>query len=209
MTDDREWNVEQNRSLRETTGTRRLCWLEGCELELDAGQRKYCSRYHGDAARARRSREAKRSRQSLSRHTFGEELIADDAARHRRRHCASGPIVPMECGGRPGQPAWRPDRDRVFDRVTVNHGRAADVIEVLPLRTKPSGVTLSGAQRRALDGVVCRHCQRFAIDCATLTEHLAMTIRIVAVDDRSTSGLLCKQQSSPLALTQGALAAVG
>ena len=198
------WNVNQNRILRGTTEARRLCWLDGCDRELNAAQRKYCSPHHADAARSRRRRETKDAKHlaPVAPRSLGEQLIADDAGRHKRsRRRKTYAITPMLRAATGGREMWHSDPERVFDRVRSSEGRLPDEqYQWHYLAPKWSGVTLSVTARKALEGVVCRQCQRFAVDCATLTQHQAVTIRILAIDDRTADNPLNRSSSDDLAV---------
>ncbi len=179
------WRVRNNRRLRDTTELRRTCRLEGCDVELDPARDQYCCDRHAGTARERRQRAATNSLglPGPPRRSLGEELIADDARRRGqaiRRHA--------------GRPILRDgifDRDRIFDRVRPGEGRLSGEkryglpTQSLATITRGSGVALTARERAMLEGVVCPSCQRWATDCALLTDHQAVVARIVVLDDRT------------------------
>lgn len=79
----------------------------------------------------------------------------------------------------------RGDTDRIYDRVKPGEGRLPGEARVVPPLPEPVGVALSHAERERLREVVCDVCQRFAPDCAMLTEHqnVANVVRVVILDD--------------------------
>jgi hypothetical protein len=158
------WYTRNNRRLRETSEALRLCWLEGCNRELTATQRKFCSDQHADSDRQRRQRAATGG---FTPANFGyfNGLVATAAL---RRHEPSRPIL------------RRGDTDRVYDRVRSGEGcLPLEARRARDLSPKWNGVALSLADREALEDGVCGICQRFAVDCAALTQHQAIAMRVV------------------------------
>jgi hypothetical protein len=173
------WYARNNARLRETTDARRLCWLDGCDLELNPAQRKFCSAGHADLDRKRRQRQrlsavAEAPQASLD---YFEMLLREDGAQRNRsvRRAARRPIL------------RRGDTERVYDRVRAGEGRVLnEAHHERDLSPTWNGVALSPADREALRDVVCGICQRFAVDCAMLMQHQAITMRVVILAADST-----------------------
>lgn len=159
------WNERNNRRLRETTDAPRECWLEGCSKELTPAQQFYCGELHAANARQQRRRAGASDAERLSVHFAS---IRYDAPERNRR-----PIPRVS------------DRDLIYDRVKPSEGRLPhEERHGRDLAPQWSGVALSDADREALDGVVCRICARWGVDCGVLTQHQrrAIEIRVVRAD---------------------------
>jgi hypothetical protein len=83
--------------------------------------------------------------------------------------------------------------DRTFDRARPGEGRLPGEkryqvpTQSLATITRWTGVTLTARERAMLEGIVCPHCQRWATDCALLTDHQAVVARIVVLNDQTTA----------------------
>lgn len=157
---DPRWNERENARLR---SERRVCRLDGCDLEIPPNRSRYCGDKHGntDRQRQRRARADGRSDREIA---LGQSLIITGATRYRRR--SRRPILPSN------------DRFLVYDRISTSYMRSIEVAdslcgypiaaEMAPLRVRQVGKALSSDERKALEGQVCYMCQRFAGDCGLL-----------------------------------------
>jgi hypothetical protein len=78
---DLRWNIRENRRLRAEGALPRICLLKGCDRELTANQRKFCSAGHSAADRQRRARDRKRAAAVPSPASWGEALSQKTPAR--------------------------------------------------------------------------------------------------------------------------------
>lgn len=167
------WNVRQNRLLGASAEARRICGLDGCHRDLMPAQRKYCSAGHADRARQRRHRErgiASVPCSAKSHYAYYAILIAEDGQRRRRG-----------LGRLRRSILKRQDAERVFDRVRPGEGRLPDEDAELRhfLAPRHPGSNYSAAERERLGDGTCAQCKRFLKDCASLTDHQDVRIRIV------------------------------
>jgi hypothetical protein len=166
---DPRWNDRENARLRSAGASPPRCWLDGCGRELGPDRRKYCTTQHDDADRQRRQRQR------------DARLEVNEA----------GGRYALRLMGNRRPILRREDHDLIFDRVDPGEGRLPGEKRFqkqthgFATNLRWAGVELTACDRARLDGVVCRTCQRFAVDCAVLTQHQATVIRFVAIDMRS------------------------